>query len=74
MLSTSLTESCALVTVVEAPSARVAPVFAPIVGASLVWLTVTVALTAALVPPSPSVTTNWTVRAPVVGAALSVFW
>ncbi len=43
-------------------------------GASLTALTVTVALTAALLPPSPSVTTKRTVRAPVVGSSVSVFW
>ena len=44
------------------------------VGASLTPLTVTVALWLPLPPPSPSVSTKRTVRAPVVGAPVSVSW
>ena len=62
---------------IPVPPAYVGPVMLPgtaLIGASLTPETVTVASWSALVPPSPSVSAKRTVRAPVVGASVSVFW
>ena len=43
-------------------------------GASLTPLTVTLASCVLEVPPAPSLNTKLTLRVPVVGASVSVFW